>query len=198
MKAVAVVTGRVCPLDRSDVDTDQIIPKQFLKRIDRAGFGPFVFYSWRCDPDGEPHGGFPMDLPQHAGATILLTGSNFGCGSSREHAVWALEDAGFAAIVAPSFADIFATNCAKVGVLTVTLTAGEVRRLFELVATDPALQLTIDLPAQEVRADGFLATFEVDPGVKERLLLGLDDIELTLQHADAIANYEATRPRWFS
>ena len=196
MEPVRVIDGGVSVLNRNDVDTDQIIPKQFLKRIDRAGFGPFLFHSWRYDDDGAARPDFPMNRSEHAGATILVTGSNFGCGSSREHAVWALEDAGFAAIVAPSFADIFATNCAKVGVLTVTLTADEVRRLLDRVAADPALHVTIDLPAQAVHTDGFDATFEVDPGLKERLLLGLDDIELTLHHADAISAYEATRPAW--
>lgn len=196
MKAVRQVIGTVCPLDRGDVDTDQIIPKQFLKRIERSGFGPFSFYNWRYNEDGTPVEDFPMNRPEHAEAIILLTGPNFGCGSSREHAVWALEDAGFEAVIAPSFADIFRTNCAKVGVLTVELPASEVRRLFDLVATNPALELTVDLPAQEVRAQDSVAWFEIDPHVKHRLLHGLDDVGLSLQHADVIASYEARRPGW--
>ncbi len=196
MKAVREVVGTVCPLDRADVDTDQIIPKQFLKRIDRSGFGPFAFHSWRYDKDGTPVGDFPMNRPEHAGATILLTGPNFGCGSSREHAVWALEDAGFEAIIAPSFADIFRTNCAKVGVLAVGLPADDVRRLIDLVAADPAVEVTVDLPAQEVRAPGLVVHFEIDPHTKHRLLHGLDDVGLSLQHEDEIANFEARRPAW--
>ena len=196
MKAVTIVTGTVCPLDRTDVDTDQIIPKQHLKRVERTGFGPFAFAGWRYDDDGEPVDDFPMNRPEHADATILLSGPNFGCGSSREHAVWALEDAGFEAVIAPSFADIFRNNCAKVGVLTVALTRDEVRALFDLVGADPALEVTADLPAQEVRAEGFRADFEVDASVKHRLLNGLDDIGLTLEHEDAITAFEAERPAW--
>ncbi len=196
MRAVREVVGIVCPLDRADVDTDQIIPKQFLKRIERSGFGPYAFHSWRYDGDGRPVEDFPLNRPEHADATILLTGPNFGCGSSREHAVWALEDAGFEAIIAPSFADIFRTNCAKVGVLTVELGSGEVRRLFDLVATDPAADVAIDLPAQEVRAPGLVAKFDFDPHTKHRLLHGLDDVGLSLRHDDEIAAYEARRPGW--
>ncbi|MFN2557285.1 MAG: 3-isopropylmalate dehydratase small subunit [Nitriliruptorales bacterium] len=196
MKAVREVTGRICPLDRADVDTDQIIPKQFLKRVERSGFGPFSFYNWRYHEDGTPVEDFPMNRPEHADATILLTGPNFGCGSSREHAVWALEDAGFEAIIAPSFADIFHTNCAKVGVLTVQLASHEVRRLFDLVATDPAVEATVDLPAQEVRTPGFDSRFDIDPHTRHRLLHGLDDVGLTLHDADGISAYEARRPAW--
>ncbi len=196
MRAVREVVGTVCPLDRADVDTDQIIPKQFLKRIERSGFGPFSFHNWRHDEDGRPVEDFPLNRPEHAGATILLTGPNFGCGSSREHAVWALEDAGFEAIIAPSFADIFRTNCAKVGVLAVELGPGEVRRFFDLVAADPAVEVAIDLAAQEVRAPGLVAKFDIDPHTKYRLLNGLDDVGLSLRHADEIADYEARRPGW--
>ncbi len=203
MRAVRQVVGTVCPLDRADVDTDQIIPKQFLKRIERTGFGPFAFHGWRYHPDGTPVADFPMNRPEHRGASILLTGPNFGCGSSREHAVWALEDAGFQAIIAPSFADIFKTNCAKVGVVTVELEPGEVRALFDRVAGDPGAQVTVDLQHQTVTTSaalrggpGFAAHFQLDPAVKRRLLLGLDDIGLTLQQADAIAAHEAQRPAW--
>ncbi len=196
MEPVTIVKGAVSVLDRADVDTDQIIPKQFLKRIERSGFGPFSFYNWRYDPDGRTVEDFPMNRPEHGGATILLTGPNFGCGSSREHAVWALEDAGFEAIIAASFADIFRTNCAKVGVLTVELPVGEVRRVFDLVAADPAAEVTVDLHAQEVRAPGFVASFDIDPHTKHRLLHGLDDVGLSLQHGDDIASHEARRPAW--
>ncbi len=196
MRAVTSVTGTVCPLDRTDVDTDQIIPKQYLKRVERTGFGPFAFAGWRYDADGEPVDDFPMNRAEHVGASILLSGPNFGCGSSREHAVWALEDAGFEAVIAPSFADIFRNNCAKVGVLTVALERDDVRRLFDLVDADPALEVTVDLPEQEVRAERFHADFEIDPAVKHRLLNGLDDIGLTLHREDEIAAFEADRPVW--
>ncbi len=196
MKAVREVSGRVCPLDRADVDTDQIIPKQFLKRVERSGFGPFSFYNWRYDEAGTPVEDFPMNRPEHADATILLTGPNFGCGSSREHAVWALEDAGFEAIIAPSFADIFRTNCAKVGVLTVQLPSGEVRRLFDVVEADPAAEVIVDLLSQEVRTADRVARFDVDPHTRHRLLHGLDDVGLSLEHADEITAYEARRPGW--
>ncbi|MDP9022893.1 MAG: 3-isopropylmalate dehydratase small subunit [Actinomycetota bacterium] len=197
MKQVTRVVGTVCPLDRADVDTDQIIPKQFLKRIDRRGFGPFAFWGWRYDEDGEPVADFPMNRPEHRDASILLSGPNFGCGSSREHAVWALDDAGFEAIIAPSCADIFRTNCTKVGVLTVELPGGVVRQLFDLVADDPTVTVTIDLRAQTVSAPGLdTSSFDVDPHVKHRLLNGLDDIGLTSQHADAIDAFEDHRPAW--
>ncbi|HEX2026483.1 MAG TPA: 3-isopropylmalate dehydratase small subunit [Nitriliruptorales bacterium] len=196
MKRVERVVGTVCPLDRADVDTDQIIPKQFLKRTERTGFGPFAFYNWRYDADGAPVADFPMNGSEHRDASILLTGPNFGCGSSREHAVWAIEDAGFAAVVAPSFADIFRTNCTKVGVLTVELPADDLRRLFDLVTEDPSTEVTIDLPSQTLTTDGLEASFQVQPHVKHRLLHGLDDIDLTLQHQDAISAYEARRPGW--
>ena len=196
MKAVQRITGTICPLDRADVDTDQIIPKQFLKRIDRTGFGPFAFHGWRYDDDGEPVGSFPMNDPAHEDASILLAGPNFGCGSSREHAVWALEDAGFDAVIAPSFADIFRNNCTKVGLLTVALERDEVHALFDRVADDPDLQVTVDLEEQTVTADGFEATFDIDPHTKHRLLNGLDDVDLTLERADAITDFEERRPTW--
>lgn len=196
MEPVRTVTGRICPIDAADVDTDQIIPKQYLKRIERTGFGPFAFAEWRYDDHGEPRPDFAMNRPEHAGATILLAGRNFGCGSSREHAPWALQDAGFRAIVAPSFADIFRTNCAKIGVVTVELPEATVRSLFGAVAADPATELTVDLVSMTVRGEGVAASFDLDSHVRHSLLEGLDDIDQTLQHADAIAAFEAQRPAW--
>jgi 3-isopropylmalate/(R)-2-methylmalate dehydratase small subunit len=178
MRAVTLIEGGVSVLDRSDVDTDQIIPKQFLKRVERSGFGECLFYDWAKDPGWE--------LPRNP---ILATGRNFGCGSSREHAPWALEDYGFGAVVAPSFADIFYSNCTKIGLLPVVLAEGEVRALMA------AGEGSIDLDAQEVRWPGGSASFEIDPETKRRLLNGLDDIGVTLQHADAIERYEAERER---
>jgi 3-isopropylmalate/(R)-2-methylmalate dehydratase small subunit len=178
MDPITVVEGPVSVLDRDDVDTDQIIPKQFLKRVDRTGFGEFVFYDWAKDPD--------WSLPANP---ILATGRNFGCGSSREHAPWALEDYGFKAIVAPSFADIFYANSTKIGLLPVPLPADAVRAVME------AGSARVDLEAQEVSWDGGSASFEIDPDVKHRLLNGLDEIGLTLQKEDAIAAYERERER---
>lgn len=194
MEPVRTVTGRMCPIDAADVDTDQIIPKQYLKRIDRTGFGPFAFAEWRYDDSGAPRPDFPMNRPEHAGAPILLAGRNFGCGSSREHAPWALEDAGFRAIVAPSFADIFRTNCAKIGVVTVELPEATVRALFDAVAADPGTELTVDLETMTVAGGGVEAPFALDPHVRHSLLEGLDDIDQTLRHDDAIAAFEAERP----
>jgi 3-isopropylmalate/(R)-2-methylmalate dehydratase small subunit len=178
MKQVTVIEGGVSTLDRSDVDTDQIIPKQFLKRVERTGFGAFLFYDWAKQPGWE--------LPPNP---ILAAGRNFGCGSSREHAPWALEDFGFEAIVAPSFADIFYSNCTKIGLLPVVLAEEDVR------AVMAAGSATIDLAAQEVRWDGGLASFEIDAEIKRRLLEGLDDIGATLLQQDAIDRFEAERER---
>jgi 3-isopropylmalate/(R)-2-methylmalate dehydratase small subunit len=178
MRQVNVIEGDVTVLDRSDVDTDQIIPKQFLKRVERTGFGEFLFYDWAKQPGWE--------LPRNP---ILATGRNFGCGSSREHAPWALEDYGFQAIVAPSFADIFYSNCTKIGLLPVVLPEDDVR------AVMAAGRATVDLDAQEVSWDGGRASFEIDAEVRRRLLGGLDDIGVTLQQEDAIAGYEAERER---
>ncbi len=202
MEPVTRIVSRACPIDADDVDTDQIIPKQYLKRVERTGFGPFAFAEWRYEPDGTPKPEFPMNKPEHAGAEVMLAGRNFGCGSSREHAPWALEDAGFRAIIAPSFADIFHTNCGKVGVVCVALDESEVRRLFDLVAADPATPITVDLESQTVTAPavgdlGGVATgFDVDPHTKHCLLNGLDDVALTLEFADAITGYERNRPSW--
>jgi 3-isopropylmalate/(R)-2-methylmalate dehydratase small subunit len=178
VKAIETITGRVSVLNRDDVDTDQIIPKQFLKRIERTGFGEFLFYDWAQDPD--------WDLPPNP---ILVAGRNFGCGSSREHAPWALEDYGFQAVIAPSFADIFRSNCTKIGLLPVPLAPEE------CAAIAQAGEAQVDLPAQEVRWPGGSARFEIDPEVKHRLLGGLDDIALTLQREAEITAYERDRER---
>jgi 3-isopropylmalate/(R)-2-methylmalate dehydratase small subunit len=202
MEPVTVITARACPIDADDVDTDQIIPKQFLKRTERTGFGPYAFYEWRYDSEGTPNPDFPMNRAEHGGAQILLAGRNFGCGSSREHAPWALEDAGFKAIIASSFADIFRTNCAKIGVVAVQLAEVHVRRLFDLVAADPRVEVTVDLENQVVSApavadlDGVEERFDIDPHTRHCLLQGLDDIALTLEHEPDISAYEATRPAW--
>jgi 3-isopropylmalate/(R)-2-methylmalate dehydratase small subunit len=178
MDAITTIRGPISVLRRSDVDTDQIIPKQFLKRVERSGFGEFLFYDWAKEP------GWDLDPNP-----ILVTGRNFGCGSSREHAPWALEDFGFKAIVAPSFADIFYSNCTKIGLLPVPLPGEEVERLME------ATEAEIDLDAQVVRFDGCEVPFAIDPDIKHRLLNGLDDIGLTLQRADEIERYERERER---
>ncbi len=194
MQAVTEVTGTVCPIDANDVDTDQIIPKQFLKRIERTGFGPFAFHEWRFLDDGvTPNPDFAMNQPQHDGASILLAGENFGCGSSREHAPWALEDAGFEAIIAPSFADIFRNNCAKIGVVTVELDGATVRSLFEAVEADPKTQLTVDLSSMTVMGGGVQASFTLDEHVRHNLMNGLDDIALTMMEDDAISSFESGR-----
>lgn len=188
MNPVTVITGRMVPLDRADVDTDQIMPKQFLKRIERTGFGEFVFFDWRQDPD------FVLNDPRYEGATILLSGPNFGSGSSREHAPWGLQQHGFEAIVAPSFADIFRSNCAKIGLLCVELPEKTVRRLLELAQAEPQTECTIDLPAQHLRAGEVDVDFPFDPHTKHMLVGGLDQIGLTLQRDEEIAAFEAARP----
>ena len=197
MEAVREVTGTVCPIDANDVDTDQIIPKQFLKRIERTGFGPFAFYEWRYEADGvTPKPDFPMNKPEHQGASILLAGRNFGCGSSREHAPWAIEDAGFRAVIAPSFADIFRGNCGKIGVVAVTLPEETVRSLFQVVAANPATELTVDLESRTVQGGGVMAEFTMDEHTRHNLMHGLDDIALTLQRDADITAHEQTRPTW--
>jgi 3-isopropylmalate/(R)-2-methylmalate dehydratase small subunit len=186
--------GRAVALDRVNVDTDQIIPKQFLKRIERTGFGEFLFYDWRRTPDGTPNESFVLNDPRHQGASILIAGKNFGCGSSREHAVWALSDYGFRTVIAPSFADIFANNSTKNGFLDVTLTEDEVTELMRRSQQD-GYQLTVDLEQRRVYDDrGFSADFQIDDFVRHCLLNGLDDIGLTLQHESDIAAYEARHP----
>jgi 3-isopropylmalate/(R)-2-methylmalate dehydratase small subunit len=187
-------TGRVATLDRVNVDTDQIIPKQFLKRIERSGFGQFLFYDWRFNPDGSLKSEFELNQPRFQGASILLARANFGCGSSREHAPWALLDYGFRSIIAPSFADIFYNNCFKNGMLPVQLSEEEVEELFQRASSNPEYEVTVDLERQWVTDDlGLRLSFEVDPFRRECLLKGLDDIGLTLQHDDKIREHEARR-----
>ena len=195
MKPFRAHRGRVAPLDRVNVDTDQIIPKQFLKRVERTGFGEFLFFDWRRPQDGNSDASFVLDHPRHKGASILIAGKNFGCGSSREHAVWALADFGFRTVIAPSFADIFANNSAKNGFLTVTLREEEVAELMRRTHEKDGYHLTVDLEQCEVYDDhGFCADFEIDDFVRHCLLEGLDDIGLTLQHESEIAAYEAGHP----
>jgi 3-isopropylmalate/(R)-2-methylmalate dehydratase small subunit len=195
MEPFRVHRGRVAPLDRVNVDTDQIIPKQFLKRIERTGFGQFLFYDWRFAADGKKNSGFVLDEPRYAKASILVAGRNFGCGSSREHAVWALADFGFRAVVSSSFADIFANNSAKNGFLAVRLSESETAKLMRSAGETENYQLTIDLERCEVRDDsGFRTGFPMDEFVRHCLLNGLDDIGLTLQHEAEISAYEATHP----
>jgi 3-isopropylmalate/(R)-2-methylmalate dehydratase small subunit len=195
MKPFRTHRGRVAPLDRVNVDTDQIIPKQFLKRIERTGFGEFLFYDWRFSADGKKNAGFVLNEPRYQGASILVAGKNFGCGSSREHAVWALTDFGFRAVISSSFADIFANNSAKNGFLTVPLSESEAAELMKRSREATDYQLTIDLEQCEVRDDrDFRAKFPIDEFVRHCLLNGLDDIALTLQHEAEIAAYEALHP----
>ncbi|GAX88939.1 3-isopropylmalate dehydratase small subunit [Effusibacillus lacus] len=184
-------TGIVAPLDRVNVDTDAIIPKQFLKRIERTGFGQFLFYDWRFDEQGQVREDFELNRPRYRGASILLAQQNFGCGSSREHAPWSLLDYGFRAIIAPSFADIFYNNCFKNGILPIRLPQSDVDALFARTAEIEGYQLTIDLEQQTVSDNqGFQSSFEVDPYRRELLLKGLDDIGITLQYEDKIRAYE--------
>jgi 3-isopropylmalate/(R)-2-methylmalate dehydratase small subunit len=198
MKPFTVHRGRVAPLDRVNVDTDQIIPKQFLKRIEKTGFGQFLFYDWRFSADGQKNAGFVLDEPRYAGASVLVAGKNFGCGSSREHAVWALADFGFRAVISSSFADIFANNSTKNGFLTVRLTENEVAELMRHAQEIPDYQITIDLEKCEVHDEqGFRAAFPMDSFVRHCLLNGLDDIGLTLQHESEITAYEAKNPSPF-
>ena len=199
MRPFTTVRSRACPIDANDVDTDQIIPKQFLKRIERTGFGPFAFFEWRYEADGTPKPDFAMNRPEHAGAEVLVTGRNFGCGSSREHAPWALEDAGFRVIVASSFADIFRNNCGKIGVLCVEVDDDVLARMHAAIAADPATPFEVDLATQRVTVGGgdpFGVPFEVDPHTKHCLIEGLDDIGLTLVHEADITAYEAARTPW--
>ena len=178
------------PLDRADIDTDQIIPKQFLKRIERTGYGPFLFFDWRAGGD------FVLDKPEHAGASVLVTGANFGCGSSREHAPWALRDFGIRAIIAPSFADIFLANCYKTGLLAVMLPERQVRHLIDLASEDPSVQVTVDLEKQEVRGEGFAYKFAVDAFARECMLGALDEIGLVERHVSDIGAFESRRAEW--
>lgn len=187
-------TGIVAPLNRANVDTDQIIPKQFLKRIERTGFGQFLFWDWRFDEEGRRIDDFVLNEPRYEGASILVAGANFGSGSSREHAPWALLDYGFKVIIAPSYADIFYNNCFKNGVLPVTLPREQVEDLFRRIESEEGFSLTVDLETCRITdGDDFDVSFEIDPFRRECLLEGLDDIGITLQHADKIAEYERRR-----
>ncbi len=197
MEAFKKEEGVVLPLDQTDVDTDMIIPAEFLKRVERTGFGQALFFAKRFKADGTPNPDFILNKPQYAGASILVAGRNFGCGSSREHAPWALQDYGFKAIIAPSFADIFTNNCAQIGLLTVTLPEERVREILDAAATKEGYQISVDLEKQEVLDPfGRVDTFQIDPFKKYCLLNGLDSIGLTLQHEADITAYEAKRPHW--
>ena len=191
MEKFSTHTGRVVPLRRSDVDTDQIIPAVYLKRVSRTGFADGLFAAWRAaDPD------FVLNRPEYAGGTVLVAGPDFGTGSSREHAVWALQDYGFRAVLSPRFGDIFRGNSLKGGLLTVVVPERVVEHLWDRADLDPAAELTVDLVAREVRYDGVAVPFELDDHTRWRLLNGLDDVSLTLRHGDEIARYEAARPGW--
>jgi 3-isopropylmalate/(R)-2-methylmalate dehydratase small subunit len=204
MEPFVTHTGRAVPLRRTNVDTDQIIPAEYLKRVSRAGFGDGLFAAWREDPS------FVLNQPQYAGATILVAGTDFGIGSSREHAVWALTDYGFRAVIAPRFGDIFRTNATKAGLLPVILPEATVSALQDAIEADPGTEVTVDLGRREVRADaagaagaagiadaaGIRAAFEIDDYTRWRLMEGLDDIGLTLRHADEITAFEHSRPAW--
>ncbi|MDQ1686533.1 MAG: 3-isopropylmalate/(R)-2-methylmalate dehydratase small subunit [Frankiaceae bacterium] len=190
MDAFTEHTGRAAPLRRSNVDTDQIIPAEYLKRISRTGFADGLFAAWRADP------AFVLNDPRYGGATILLAGPDFGTGSSREHAVWALQDYGFRAVISPRFGDIFRGNATKAGLLPVALPVDFVDALHDLVERDPAVEVTVDLRERQVRAGDLVATFDIDDYTRWRLLEGLDDIGLTLRHVDAITAFEARRPAW--
>ncbi|HTT88292.1 MAG TPA: 3-isopropylmalate dehydratase small subunit [Acidimicrobiales bacterium] len=192
MKPIRMITGKAVPLDRANVDTDQIIPASWLKRVERTGFGQGLFSEWRDQRD------FVLNKPEHAGATVLIAGPNFGIGSSREHAVWALMDYGFEAVVSPQFGDIFRNNSTKAGLVPVQVDPDVGQALLDAVERDPYLEITVDLERLKVEAPaaGIEATFPLDPFTQRRLLEGLDDIGLTLRFADEIAAYEADRPAW--
>ena len=192
MKPVSRVAGRAMPLDRRDVDTDQIIASDWLKRVERTGYGAGLFEAWRADP------AFVLYDVRFAGATILVAGANFGCGSSREHAAWALEDRGFRAIVAPSFADIFKGNCRSIGLVTAELPEPDVGRILAAVAADPGIEIAVDVERRtvEIAALGYAHGFPLDDASRARLLAGQDEIDLSLAHADAISRYEAARAGW--
>ena len=190
MNAVRRVTGRALPLDRANVDTDQIIPAHWLKRVERTGYGAGLFEAWRRDPS------FVMNDPRYAGASILIAGPNFGSGSSREHAVWALVEAGFRAVIAPRLADIFRANCLKSGLVPVEIDADAVTALLRLAESDPRAEITVDVERRTVEAPGVRTSFALDDHARTRLIQGLDDIAVTLAHADEITRYESARATW--
>ena len=191
MKPFVKETGIVAPLPRPNVDTDQIIPAQFMKRIERTGYGPFLFFAWRYLPDGKPNPAFELNAPGYQGASVLVAGRNFGCGSSREHAPWALDGYGIRAVIAPSFADIFRNNCFQNGILTVVLPEEQVNHLLQKAQSKPGYKLTVDLEQKRVSdSEGFSAAFDIEEFKRHCLLNGLDDIGLTLRHEDRIRAYE--------
>ncbi|MDE0233190.1 MAG: 3-isopropylmalate dehydratase small subunit [bacterium] len=195
MRPVSVISGSMLPLPRANVDTDQIMPKQFLKRVERTGYGEFLFWDWRRTPGGELDPGFALNQPRYQEAKVLVAGPNFGSGSSREHAPWGLQDWGFEAVIAPSLADIFRTNCTKIGLLPLQLSAAEVSTLTRLATERPESRIAIDLESQTVEAPGLSTTFEIEPFTKWRMLNGYDDIGLTLRHLGEIDAFELTRSR---
>ena len=197
MEPVDVVRGTMVSLPHADVDTDQIIPKQFLTRTERTGYGRFLFHDWATTVEGNPSSDFFTNDPRRANARVLVAGRNFGCGSSREHAVWAIEDWGFQAVIAPSFGDIFSSNCLNVGLLTVELPEPAVARLQEL-ALDPDREVTIDVERQVVECGDVTFAFEISPEAKHRLIDGIDWIGLTLEHEAEIASFESRRPAWLT
>jgi len=188
VEPVQRVSGKALPLGWDDVDTDQIVPSDALKRIERTGFGQFLFSQWREDPE------FVLNKPEHEGAVVLLAGQNFGSGSSREHAPWAIQDYGFGAVIAPSFADIFKNNCAKIGLLAIELPEEAVQRLLDAVRDDPETLITVELTERTVTGPDVRETFEMDDFTRQRLMEGLDDISLTLTHEDDLEAYEKSRP----
>jgi 3-isopropylmalate/(R)-2-methylmalate dehydratase small subunit len=190
VEPVQRVSGKALPLGWDDVDTDQIVPSDALKRIERTGFGQFLFSQWREDPE------FVLNKPEHEGAVVLLAGQNFGSGSSREHAPWAIQDYGFGAVIAPSFADIFKNNCAKIGLLAIELPEEAVQRLLDAVRDDPETLITVELTERTVTGPDVRETFEMDDFTRQRLMEGLDDISLTLTHEDDLEAYEKTRPSY--
>jgi 3-isopropylmalate/(R)-2-methylmalate dehydratase small subunit len=190
VKPVERISGTALPLGYSDVDTDQIVPSDALKRIERTGFGQFLFSQWREDPD------FVMNKPEHEGAAVLIAGQNFGSGSSREHAPWAIQDYGFGAVIAPSFADIFKNNCAKIGLLAVELPEEAVQQLLDVVRKDSEAEISVDLEGRVVKGPGFEEPFAFDNFARYRLLNGLDDIGLTLTHEDELEAFEKSRPSY--
>jgi 3-isopropylmalate/(R)-2-methylmalate dehydratase small subunit len=199
MEAFTRLKGTVAPMPRVNVDTDQIIPKQFLKRIERTGFGEFAFFDWRYRADGSPDPDFELNRPGYEGASILVTGRNFGCGSSREHAPWALREYGIRAIIASSFADIFYNNCIQNGMLPVVLPEERVQELIKRAERKPGYRLTVNLDNQTIYdSEGFEDVFEIDAFIRERLLNGLDDIGLTLKVEDEISEFEKKRPAYLS
>jgi len=194
MQAVRSIRGRAVPLMQANIDTDQMVPQRYLKRIERAGFGEFLFYDWAHDAVGNADPDFPLNRPEFAGASILITGPNVGCGSSRQHAAWAVQDRGFEAVVAASFADIFRQNCRQIGVLPVELPAETVERLAAAVAGDPSIEISVDVESQTVTAPRLTGRFEIDPFTKQAFLEGIDDIDRTLEREVTIAAHERVRP----